>query len=220
MRKTILLSSVLAVSAAMLCLARPIRGNSAASEVSYSLDPSPMNTDYLMTADGRQQASQLTHVSVGTGTDFLVGARLVVDVTIKEWIQDYATVFACFAGHGYEWCRLSASENLLPGRYTIEWVNQATTAAYHLRINNGYSLVGYSTWWQLQDTSKPLYIGSRYGQAGWTFTGLYHSICLYDSAGVLRHRWIPDPSGNFYDEIDDVFATRVGNWTYGDLANE
>jgi len=220
MRKTV--SAILVLALAVTSLAAVVKGRLASREGDFADNAEERNTDYMQTTDGRQEASQLTHVYVGTGTDFGVGAKLVVDVTVLEWDTENYTVFAVMSGYGYMWCSLHSSENLAPGRHVIEWVNQSSSGvSYNLNIDGRLSVVKYQTWWQLRDASYPLYIGSRYKQSGWTFKGLYHSISLYDASGKLRHKWIPDPSGLFYDEMDGVYATRAGGYfRYGDLSND
>ena len=231
MRKTILLCSVLAVSAAMLCLARPIRGNSAASEVSYCLDPEPPNTDYLQvitTVYDALATRQDTGVVVNPAEGFGAGSRLVIDITVDgDWdpsavnpAQPYY-VFACVRGYGYEWARLHQEENLSPGRHTIVW----TTGQSKVYIDGVPSVRDYAFYFEL-NPSGTLKIGNSIGNAGKSisgtvFDGLWHSVRLYDATGVLRHWWMPNESGLWFDEITSVFATRAhGYWTYGDLANE
>ena len=203
-------------------LARPIRGNSAASEVSYSLDPEPLNTDYIQVSPtSGENARQLMGVEVGYGTPFTAGARLVMDVTVIEWNTEFPTMFAYCSGSGYMWMRLIGEESIPAGRHTITWINQPNTTAYNVLIDGFPSVAGYSTWWQLRNMSYPLYIGNYSGSWGHVFRGCYHRILLYDALGNLRHSWIPDPSGVFYDQIGDTFTTvDFGSFIYGDLANE
>ena len=203
-------------------VARPIRGNSAASEVSYSLDPEPLNTDYIQVAPySGNYARQLTGIEVGYGTPFTAGARLVMDVTVLDWNPESPTVFAYCTGYGYMWMRLIGDELIPSGRHIITWINQPNLTAYNVLIDGSPSVAKYSTWWQLNNKSYPLYIGNYSSSVGSVFRGCYHRILLYDALGNLRHSWIPDPSGVFYDQIDGTFTTvNYGSFIYGDLANE
>lgn len=225
MRKTILLSSVLAVSAAMLCLARPIRDRFGAREYEFQMpNIEPLSTEYIQVDLSRynQRACQVAPVEVGYETDFVAGSRLVFNVTVLEWDASANTVFATMAGYGYMWHYLAPIENLEPGRHTIEWVNQKShTVQYRVAIDGRPSLNTYTTCWQPYGSPVQVQIGSRYTGAGYSFKGLYHSIELYDSFGQLRHRWIPDPTGVFYDEVTgEMTSVLIGSFIYGDLANE
>ena len=225
MRKTILLSSVLAVSAAMLCLASPVRDASAARENSYTLDPEPepRNTDYVQVSpDSPFNTRQATGVYVGFGTDFTAGARIVFDVTV-DYVFSARTIFSYCANYGYLYCHLEPTENLIPGRHIIEWVNQsAPNILYHPLIDGIPTMNTYRTYWQLSDRSYQLSIGGTSSEAaGDVFRGLYHGVKLYDSNGVLRHSWKPYSTGQFYDEITGSLTRfQNGTFIYGDLDNE
>ena len=219
MRKTILLSLVLAMTAVMLCFAAQIRGNSAARDVSYTLDPElePLNTDYLMTTTAGATL-QKTGVMVGLSTDFTAGARLVMDVTFVEEANYPYVVFAWCSGAGYMWQRLSRTDMDMGGRHIVEWTNQSNTQAYFPLIDGFPAAYEVTTWWQLRTVE--LMIGSHsIGSDCTRFHGLYHSIKLYDIYGKLRHHWVPDPSNRFFDLITETYTTIAnGVWTYGDLA--
>ena len=224
MQKRILLSSVLAVSAAMLCLASPVRDAYAARDVSYTLDPEPesRNSDYVqVSSTSPVNTRQLTGVYVGFGTDFTVGARIVFDVTV-DYVPSRTTIYSYCANLGYLFCNLSATENLVSGRHIIEWVNQsAQNIYYHPLIDGMPTIKTYRTYWQYNDKSYQLCIGGGTEAAGDVFRGLFHGVKLYDSNGVLRHSWKPYPTGHFYDEITgSITRFQNGTFIYGDLANE
>lgn len=211
----------ISASLAIAAIASPVKGRLASDGVDYESRVEPQNTSYIKASPYLENACINTGVVVGYGTDFVAGSRIVFDVTLTgELSSGGNTMFAQVRNYGYQWCYLAPSENLTSGRYTVEWTNQPDTRYYHLRINGKDSLGTYQTYWQLGDQNALLYFGKRYVK-GVAFPGLFHSIKLYDSTGRLRHHWMPDVSGVFYDVLEDVPTTVYrGSFIYGDLANE
>ena len=232
MRKTILLSSVLAVLAVMFCFASPVRDNCGGrSAIAYGSDEQPLNTDYLRVVTTVYDAlatRQDTGVIVNPSEGFGYGSRLVIDITVDgDWnpssvnpVNPYY-VFACVRGVGYEWARLHQDENLSQGRHTIVW----TTGQSKVYIDGVPSMRNYSFYFEL-NPSETLKIGNSRGNKGESvigtvFDGLWHSVRLFDAAGILRHWWMPDETGLWYDVLTDTFATRIhGHWIYGNLSED
>ena len=222
MRKTFL---TIVFLMAAVAFASPVKSRLASRECDFADKAEERNTDYIQvdpTFTG-SAVGQNTGVLVGTGTDFSVGARMVFDITVERWEVSGQILFGNVSvGAGYGWLYLASKEPLSAGRYVVEYVNKvSSTISEPVRINGGYSAYSYTCWWQYKDTSHEVRIGNRTSSYGGYFRGLYHSISLYDSAGNLRHKWVPDPSGRFYDEIGGTFTTIVsGQFIYGDLSNE